>query len=190
MIYEKNIIEYIKKIGDSESYILFDIYGSFLEYNKKEIKDTILNFFQNEENKNLINETLWIGQHGWQYLGIYKNKIIAFGEDGYFYPFCRSIQNIPLEILSRNSFSINYSSNINNNIYSFNELVFCAEHDNYIQILNRYLNFTNNNNIPLDAEYFNKNGELKMFYYPFEIDYDYAEFGIEHLKGKEFLIKE
>lgn len=187
MEYKKEIIEYIKKIGNSESYILFNIYGDFLDYNEKEIKDTILNLFPNKENKDLINETLWIGQHSWKYLGIYKNKIISFGEDGCFYPFCRSIQNIPLEILSNNSFLINYSNNLNENIYNLNELVFFSDNNNYIKILNNYLKFTMENNIPLDPEYFNKNGELKMFYQPFEIDYDYKEFGIEHLKGKEFL---
>lgn len=178
---------YMKKIGDFESYILFSIYVSDLEKNNDDIKDTLLNYFPNRENEELINGTLWLGKYKWLNFGIYQNKIIAFGEDGHFFPFCDSVQDIPLEILNKYSILIEYDKNKKNNIDNLNELIFFSNDNNYFQILENYIDFTKLNNIPLNSKYFDKDGELKVLQQSFEIDYDYADFGIEHLKDKIFI---
>lgn len=195
----KKIFDYLKSNDEIEMDDLFGIITSKLDYDlgSVEIKETVFWFFERTKRENtcpevfpLIEETKWLGMFEWLHIGYYKGKIIAFGEDGHFYPFCRSIQDIPLQIFSNYSFCWDYDDvkpNEKLSIEMINHYSNDPKYKDYYSLFMEYMDFVKLNNIPLDPEYFNKDGELKMLYHPFQINFDYTEFGIEHLKDKEFL---
>lgn len=180
------IMEYITKNNKNKIYALFNINNENINKTNEEISDTLLFNFPNENNIEIITNTFWIGEYKYYYFGIYKNKAISFSEDGLFEPFCNSIEEIPFEILRRDSQSFDYEyyngklseENVLENISSFKEKVF--------EFLDDYLIFLNSNNILINKCYF-KNNTYRFFYEYFKINYKYEDFSIKELEGKEFI---
>lgn len=180
------IMEYITQNENNKIYTLFNINNIAINKNNEEIADTLLFNFPNEQNIEIITNTLWIGEYKYYYFGIYKNKIISFSEDGLFEPFCHSIEEIPFEILRRDSRIFDYEyyneklseENVLENISSLKTEIF--------KFLDDYLIFLDSNNIKINKCYF-KNNTYRFFYEYFDIDYKYEDFNIEELKGKEFI---
>lgn len=181
------ILDYIKQNDNEKNYTLFNISNNDLIKQNEEICDTILNDFPNENNADLIKNTLWLGEYKYYYFGLYKDKIISFSEDGIFAPFCESLADLPFEILRRESKSFAYyyyqggqlkKEDVLENISSFKT--------NLFEYLKEYIAFLNSNNIKVNDVYF-KNNELRSLHEYFKINYQYKDFNIEHLEGKEFI---
>lgn len=181
----KIILDYITRNSAEVNYTLFNINDNDLVSSSEEIGDTLLNDFTNKTNVDLIKNTLWLGEYKYYYFGLYKNKIISFSEDGLFAPFCENLADLPFEILRRESKSFDYpdekklkKKDVLENISSFKIHLF--------EYLKKYTDFLNKNNIKINKVYFKEN-EYRSLYEYFTIDYQYKDFDIEHLEGKEFI---
>jgi len=181
----KIILDYIKRNNNEENYTLFNISNNDLNSKNEEICDTLLNDFPNKTNVDLIKNTLWLGEYKYYYFGLYKNKIISFSEDGLFAPFCENLEDLPFEILRRESKSFDYADegklkkeDVLENISSFKT--------NLFEYLKEYNDFLNKNNIKVNKVYF-KGNEYRSLYEYFIIDYQHKDFYIDNLEGKEFI---
>lgn len=181
----KIILDYIKRNSDEVNYTLFNISNNDINSKNEEICDTLFNDFPNKTNVDLIKNTLWLGEYKYYYFGLYKDKIISFSEDGLFAPFCENLEDVPFEILRRESKSFDYvdegklkKEDVLGNISSFKT--------NLFEYLKEYNDFLNKNNIKVNKVYF-KGNEYRSLYEYFTIDYQYKDFYIDNLEGKEFI---
>lgn len=179
------ILDNIKRNSNEVNYTLFNINNNDIKTKNEEIFDTLLNDFPNETNVDLIKNTLWLGEYKYYYFGLYKNKIILFSEDGVFSPFCENLEDLPFEILRRDSQSFDYpkkgklkKEEVLETISSFKT--------NLFEYFKEDTDFLIKNNIKISEVYFKEN-EYRSLYEYFTIDYKYKDFDIEHLEGKEFI---